>query len=206
MNVNTFNTRTVKTAAIAGILLAAPLLLTGCAGSAEPTDKAKTEQTDTKSHDAHQAGEDATTLVEGWAKAAKKGGMTGLFGNLENHGKTDLTITSVESDAAGMIELHEVTAAGVMQEISTPVVVPAGGALELAPGANHIMLMDLKQDLLAGDEVTITVNYDDGSSAKFTVLVKDYTGANEEYGSDSEHDMSGMDHGTETGGEDHSSH
>ena len=80
-----------------------------------------------------------------------------------------------------MIELHEVTADGIMQPIAGDVVVPAHGTFELMPGANHIMLMDLRKDLLAGDEVKFTLHLasSDGStfSVDLTVLVKDYAGA-----------------------------
>lgn len=137
-------------------------------------------------------------LVEGWAKSAASGGMTGVFGTLTNESDEDLEITGVESNDAGMIELHEVTPDGVMQPISGKVVVPAQGTFELAPGANHIMLMNLKRDLLAGDEVTFTLHLkaSDGStsSVTLTVLVKDYAGANENYGGEAgdsaEHDTS----------------
>lgn len=131
-------------------------------------------------------GEISLVLTNGWAKAGEIGGMTGVFGTLENPGDDDLTITAVESPDAGVIELHEVTADGVMRAIEGDVTVPAKGSFELAPGANHIMLMDLKRDLLAGDEVTFTLHLasKDGteSSATLTVLVKDYAGANENYG------------------------
>lgn len=125
------------------------------------------------------------SLQEGWAKSAELGDMTGVFGTLTNNTDSDLVITGAESPDAEMIELHEVTADGVMQPIAGDVVVPAHGTFELAPGANHIMLMGLTKYLLAGEEVTVTLHFaaSDGatSKAKFTVLVKDYAGANENY-------------------------
>lgn len=93
-----------------------------------------------------------------------------------------------------MVELHEVTADGVMQKIKGEVVIPAEGTFELAPGANHIMLMNLSRDLLAGDEVTFTLQLKapngEVTSSEFTVLVKDYAGANESYnGENGSHEM-----------------
>lgn len=174
-----------RATALFGALLAAVALgVAGCSAPSVPSDGGA----DSGSADAAEAG--AVTLVDGWAKAGEAGGMTGVFGTLQGGGE-DLTITRVESDAAGTVELHEVTAEGVMQEIAGDVVVPARGSLELAPGANHIMLMDLTRDLRAGDEVTFTLHFDDGSHQQFTVLVKDYTGANEDYAGDEQ----GMDHG-----------
>ncbi len=168
---------------LATAFIVAPLtLLTACSPASTPAAESSTSQESSE----HGSADHAVMLNEGWAKAGDTGGMTGVFGTLENMGDADLTITSVESDDAGMIELHEVTADGVMQEIKGDVVIPANGTFELAPGANHIMLMDLKKDLLAGSEVTFTLNLKsaDGEtmSVPFTVLVKDYAGANENYG------------------------
>ncbi|MBN9612868.1 MAG: copper chaperone PCu(A)C, partial [Actinobacteria bacterium] len=77
----------------------------------------------------------------------------------------------------------------------------------LAPGANHIMLMGLTRDLKAGDNVDFTLNFTRGeagaaTSQSFSVLVKDYTGANEKYGSEHDEMQSGSMDGM--GGEDHS--
>ncbi|MDI6023067.1 copper chaperone PCu(A)C [Leucobacter sp. UT-8R-CII-1-4] len=172
---------------LAAAFIVAPLtLLTACAPASTPVENTKTEQSTEQTSNEH-----LVMLNEGWAKAGETGGMTGVFGTLENMGDTDLTITGVKSDDAGMIELHEVTADGVMQEIQEDVVIPAKGSFELAPGANHIMLMDLKKDLLAGSEVAFTLELKgtDGKtvSIPFTVLVKDYAGANENYGGDESH-------------------
>ncbi|MGK0715505.1 copper chaperone PCu(A)C [Leucobacter sp. W1153] len=156
----------------AALLIAAPLL-TGCATGATPAAEVATTS------EAASASEQSVTLVDGWAKAGE--GMTGLFGTLTNLGETDLVITGVVSPAAGMVELHEVTADGVMQEIQGDVVVPAGGTLELMPGGNHIMLMQMPAPLLAGEDVEVTLTFDDGSSVTLTALVKEYGGANEEY-------------------------
>ncbi len=171
------------TTLLAAALIAMPVsLLTACAPDASTQASSAHSSADSSSSDASGM----LTLAEGWAKAGASGGMTGVFGTLTNAGDDDLEITGVESSDAEMIELHEVTADGVMQPIAGKVVVPARGSFELAPGANHIMLMGLKRELLAGDEVTFTLNLKAGdgsaSSVTLTVLVKDYAGANENYG------------------------
>lgn len=171
------------TTLLAAALIAMPVsMLTACAPGASPQASSAHSSADSSNPDVSNV----LTLADGWAKAGASGGMTGVFGTLNNASEEDLEITGVESTDAGMIELHEVTADGVMQPISGKVVVPAQGSFELAPGANHIMLMDLTRDLLAGDEVTFTLLLKAGdgstSSVTFTVLVKDYAGANENYG------------------------
>jgi copper(I)-binding protein len=49
---------------------------------------------------------------------------------------------------------------------------PAGKAVELKPGGYHIMLMDLKQPIKAGDTVAITLVIEDADKRRSTVNVK----------------------------------
>ena len=174
------------TTLLAAALIAMPVsLLTACAPDATSSDASSSGSSSSTASSEHH-GADSVVIVDGWSKAGATAGMTGVFGTLTNASDEDLEITGVESPDAGMIELHEVTADAVMQAIKGKVVVPAHGSFELAPGANHIMLMDLKRDLLAGDEVTFTLHLQSSggsaSSVTLTVPVKDYAGANENYG------------------------
>ncbi|MFA5605626.1 MAG: copper chaperone PCu(A)C [Leucobacter sp.] len=176
---------------LTALLIAAPLALVGCAGaSADTTPAPASEQRSSGALDAA-----TVTMIDGWAKSAEEGGMTGVFGTLENSGDEDLVIASVESPAAGLVELHEVLESGTMQEIVGDVTIPADGALELAPGANHIMLMELRHNLLAGEDVDFIVTFTNGGSIEVTVPIKDYSGANEEYGDLAHHDHGDGDHG-----------
>ena len=60
-------------------------------------------------------------------------------------------------------------------------VIPADGSHALVPGGDHIMLMDLKQPLAVGSDVSLTVEFEDGSSLPFTAQVRDFRGAGEDY-------------------------
>ena len=86
----------------------------------------------------------------------------------------------------------------VMQEKDGGFIVPAGGSLTLEPGGYHFMLMGLTAPLVAGDEATFTVTFEDGSTMEFTAPVKDFTGADENYnggGMDMDEGHSDMDMG-----------
>lgn len=164
---NTTITRlTVAAAAVA-------LALAGC--SAQPATEATTTAADTFS------------ISDAWVKAADEG-MSAGFGEASNSGDTDITIVSATSTASSMLELHETVENDSGEMIMRPkdggFVIPAGGALSLEPGANHIMLMDLVEPLKAGTEVTFTLTFSDGSTVDFTAPVKDYSGANETYEGD----------------------
>lgn len=165
------------------LLAVAAVALTGCTATTAPAPQ-----------DLKPAG-DTVAITDAWVKAAPDG-MSAAFGMLENSGDHDVTVVSVESDAASMIELHETVEndAGemVMREVEGGFVIPAGGEFALAPGANHIMLMDLQSPLLAGDETTFTLTFSDDSTYEFTAPVKDYSGANENY--DEGDEQEGMNH------------
>ena len=174
----------MRTLTTTGLAASAALLLalTGCSAASQDTAEA-----DTSTEAASLSIDDA------WVKAADSG-MSAAFGTLENDSDQDVTIVKAESDASPMMELHETVAndAGemVMQEKKGGFVIPAGGSYELAPGANHLMMMGLDAPVTAGDEVGFTLTLTDGSTYEFTAPAKDYSGANETYEGD---DMSDMD-------------
>lgn len=179
---------------------AATLLLAGC-GAAEPAapDAAS-------AHASDSAHAEPISLTGGWAKAGE--GMTGVFGTVENHGDGDITLTGVDSPAAATVELHETVtsgAAATMREVEGGFTIPAGGSFVLEPGGNHIMFMDLAEPLLAGDEVPLTLRFDDGSEVEVEVLVKDFSGAQENYEGSEAHDGD-SDHDAHAHDADHAEH
>lgn len=52
------------------------------------------------------------------------------------------------------------------------VAVPAGGTVELKPGGLHIMLMDLKRPLAAGDRFTVTLRFERSGEQQVEVEVR----------------------------------
>lgn len=165
----------------------AALALTGCATGDDPTAGAAQQQAEGHSQHATEAMPTELTLDGGWAKAAD--GMSGVFGTLHNPTDADVTLVSATSPVADMVELHESVTSGAtttMREVEGGFTIPADGTFELAPGGNHIMLMELAAPLLPGDEVPVTLTFDDGSTVEVTVLAKSYAGAEENYEGDAE--------------------
>jgi periplasmic copper chaperone A len=145
------------------------LLGTGC--SASPDD--------------HQELMASTVTIENqWANSAETG-MAAVFGTFSNKGGHEARIVSGESPIAGRVEIHEVvpdaSGAMTMRPKEGGFAVPAGGTRELIPGGDHLMLMDLKQPLQPGADVSLTVVFEDGSTLPVTAQIRDFAGANEEY-------------------------
>ncbi|GAB3988209.1 copper chaperone PCu(A)C [Nocardioides marmoraquaticus] len=163
---------------VAAISAALALSLSAC-GSTSDTGS------DTGS-DAAPASADTTALgvSDPWVKSADSG-MTAAFGTLTNDGDQDVVVTGVTSEASPTMELHETVAgdggAMQMQEKQGGFTVPAGGELELTPGGNHLMLMDVSQPLRPGEEVTFTLDLEGGGTQEFSAVVKDFSGADEKY-------------------------
>ncbi len=151
---------------------AATFMVAGC-GTSTPT---KTEPA---------AGTTHLTVVDPWVKAAAKSEMTGAFATLKNESSKAVHIVSASSDIAMMTELHEVVTgadgAMVMQPKENGFTVEPNGSLVLEPGSFHIMFMQLHQDLRPGDQVKITLTFEDTSTQEVTALVKPFTGADEKY-------------------------
>lgn len=162
------------------VLAAAALALTGCAPSAStPAPSASAAVTTTPT-----SAPSALAVSQPWVKAAPSG-MTGGFGVLKNTSDADITVTGASTPAARMVELHETAMGpnGAMQMQAKPggFVIPAGGELNLEPGANHLMLMGLTGPITAGADVRFTLALAGGGSFEFTAVAKDFSGANENY-------------------------
>jgi periplasmic copper chaperone A len=114
-----------------------------------------------------------TTITDPWVRgtvATQK--ATGLFVQLTSAQGGKLVAGS--SPVAGRVEIHEMAVVdGVMRmrEISS-LELPAGKAVELKPGGYHLMLMDLKQPMKAGDMVPVTLVIEGADKKRETLEVK----------------------------------
>lgn len=166
--------RIIRTASV--LVAAGALLLTGC--SSENATNA-----------------DSILVTDQWAKAADTG-MTAAFATLENTSGADITVVSAASPISDDVQLHEVVG-GVMSEMDGGFVVGAGQSRALAPGADHIMLMDLAAPVQPGADVEVTLTFGDGTTRTFHAQAREFAGNKEDYASDTagSGDHAGMDHG-----------
>lgn len=82
-------------------------------------------------------------------------------------------LLSAESPVAGVVEIHEMAMENdVMKMRQVPGLdLAAGRTLELKPGGYHVMLMDLKQPLKAGEVVPLTLVFEDAAKQRFSQVV-----------------------------------
>ena len=108
--------------------------------------------------------------------APSAGGNGGAFLTIVNGGQQADRLVSAQCPAAMMVELHEtIDDAGVMRMRPQPdgFEIPAGGKVELKPGGKHIMLMNLKAPLKAGDTIDITLNFEKAGAVTVKVPVRE---------------------------------
>lgn len=112
-------------------------------------------------------------VQDAWVRATvPQQKATGAFMQLT--AAQDSRLVSVRSNVAALVELHEMTIQdGVMKMREIPgLALPAGKAVDLKPGGYHVMMMNLKQQMKAGDSVPLTLVFEDKTGKRDTVEVK----------------------------------
>ena len=94
---------------------------------------------------------------------------------IKNNSDKDIAITGANSDIAEKNELHTHIKENKMMKMMKieKLVVPAKSSLELKSGSDHVMLMGLKKELKAGDEINLELSFSDGDKKSIKVPVKD---------------------------------
>ena len=146
------------------LIIAAVLVLAGC--SAKPDSS-------------------ATDLWVKSSETSMAGGMTAVYGTITNNTGADIVLTGGQTDAAGITEVHEMAMIDgqmKMQEIDGGLTIPAGQSIELELGGNHLMLMQLTADLLAGDEISVTFSFTGAADLVVDgIVAKPAEGGDEQY-------------------------
>jgi len=119
---------------------------------------------------------DQIKIIDPWMRVGAEGKATGLFFKIENNSDKADTLYKAEFDLAGKVEIHETYDAGNdmmgMREVEM-IVIPAKSSFELKPGAHHVMLMKLKQDIKKGDEGEITLFFKQAGEIKIKAKAKE---------------------------------
>jgi periplasmic copper chaperone A len=112
-----------------------------------------------------------TAVIEvknAWVRAAVPGqSATGAFMTITH--KNGGVLVRGTSPVAGVTEIHQMKMEGdvmKMRDMTQGMSLPAGRAVELAPGGSHLMLMDLKSALVKDSLVPVTLWFRDGAGVE----------------------------------------
>ncbi|WP_425100104.1 copper chaperone PCu(A)C [Tropicibacter sp. S64] len=105
------------------------------------------------------------TVTDAYVRSAMPGAPTGAaFMVIENTGPEPDRLIDVRSDVAAKVELHTHLdqGGGVMKmvHVEEGFALPAGDVHRLARGGDHVMFMGLKQPLVQGETVTVTLVFE----------------------------------------------
>lgn len=117
------------------------------------------------------------TIVEPLARASIPNGA--VYMTLTNGEESDDVLLKVETDAAQAAELHEtqIDEQGIMRMRPVDQLpLPAGESVSLEPGGKHIMLIDLKEGLTAGDTLRLTLTFEKAGTQTIEVPIQESLG------------------------------
>jgi copper(I)-binding protein len=114
-----------------------------------------------------------TTVKDAWVRgtvAQQK--ATGMFAQITSASGGKLL--SAASPVAGVVEIHEMKMEGDVMKMKAVagLDLPAGKTVELKPGGYHVMLMELKKELKAGDTVPVTLVVEGADKQRESIEVK----------------------------------
>ncbi len=96
------------------------------------------------------------------------------FMALHNSDAAGHALVAAESPVSKVVELHTHTMVDGMMRMRPveKVELPAGEEVALQPGGLHVMLIGLQQKLMPGEDIPITLVFEDGSKKEITAPVR----------------------------------
>jgi len=119
-------------------------------------------------------GPNALRVDEAWARPGITGGNSAAYFVIDNPTGTEDVLLSASSPVSPNAEMHrsqmdENGAMEMQQQASVPV--PAHSKVEFQPGDLHVMLIDLPQDLNAGETISLTLTFQNAGEIELSVPV-----------------------------------
>lgn len=113
------------------------------------------------------------TVQNPWARATVPGQPVGAV-YMKISSSSPANLVSVETDAASSVQVHTMQKhEGVMRmREHGQLQIPAGKAVELAPGGVHLMLMGLQHQLVAGETISLKMKFSDAKHVQSVSVVQ----------------------------------
>ena len=119
-----------------------------------------------------------------------------MFLSLQNAGKQDHALVSATSNISRVVELHTHTNVDGMMRMRKveKIDLPAGQTTVLQPGGLHVMFIGLKNALAEGQQVSVNLAFEDGSTKSVTAPVKSISAMKGHHGMGKGHHGMGKGH------------
>ncbi|CAL9307566.1 copper chaperone PCu(A)C [Streptomyces olindensis] len=147
----------------AALVIAGALALAGCGGS----------DSDSGGDSGSSGGKAELSVGSAYMPQPVSDEMAAGFLTVTNKGGTADELTSVTSDIAGQVTVHETTG-GAMQEVES-LKIPAHGRLVLKSGGDHLMFEQLKRKPKEGQTVSVELRFARSAPVEVEMPVKPAT-------------------------------
>lgn len=110
-----------------------------------------------------------------WVQAAPPGvKVLAAYLEIKNSGKQQRVLTGVSSPVFGQIGIHRSVIHGNMAHMEhlKELAIPADASVVLQPGGLHLMLMDAKKPLQAGDQIPMTFIFGNKENIAVSAIVR----------------------------------
>ena len=115
-----------------------------------------------------------------WARAAAQGTNSAIYFVIQNHNTEADELIGVASSVADAVEVHESKVEGDVMKMTRmeSVTLESSQKVVFKPGGYHVMLIGLKQELKAGDEIEIKLQFKNSADITVKATVKAPDGMN----------------------------
>jgi copper(I)-binding protein len=145
---------------VAGASTAAALALASCGGGSGDSG-------------GQASGPPRLKVSGAYMPAPMSGDMATGFFTVTNSGGDDDTLTSISSDAAADVTLHQTKGGTMLEKDSFPV--PAHGRLAFTSGGNHLMFEKLGHRPKEGEKVAVELHFAVSGTVEVEIPVKSAT-------------------------------
>ncbi len=166
-----------------GVLLCVTACGGGQGGSGEPASAAPASE-----RGRTEAGH--LLVSDAWMPEPANPEVGVVYLRVSNSGKSDDAVTGVSTDAsedADLCSTETADSGSARMRVVEEIPVPAGGATTLVEGGYHVMVNDLPEAPVVGDEVTVNLSFASEEEVAVTVPVEPMTARSGESGSGHEH-------------------
>ncbi len=122
---------------------------------------------------------DQISVKNPFAREVPPGSPTSAsFMEIHNKGSKGIKLIGAKSSVAKVVELHtHINNHGVMRMRKLPfIAIPGPGKVHLKPGGLHVMLIGLHKPLKEGQQISVMLNFEDGSQKKVVMPVRSVKG------------------------------
>jgi len=110
-----------------------------------------------------------------WVRPTSKGENAAVYLTLHNHASESYELTGASSNVADVVEIHESRLENDVMQMNMLSSLPIAAEEEInfAPGGLHIMLVNIKQELVLGEHIGIILHFKNHEDIVVEVHVED---------------------------------